>query len=130
VSPNPVTAVATWTVALLVDVVAVGVAALVLLWDHGCPQDFAGCPAGNAADTASQDAWVLVLLGVVLLVVAAYGLLRGRWLLLVVQLALLVVLVLAAQALVPDGLAQLRRDLRLSGEVGTAGNSGVFDPGP
>jgi hypothetical protein len=130
VSPNPVAAVATWTVALVVDVVAVGLAGLVLLWDHGCPKDVAGCPAGRPSDTASQDAWVLVLLGVVLVVVAVYGLLRGRWLLLVVQLALLVVLVLAAHALVPDGLSQLRRDLQLSDGLGTRSNSVVLDQGP
>ena len=112
-SPSPVTAVAAWTLALVVDVVAVALAAIALVWNHTCPQGVALCPA--PADLARQDAWVLVALAAVLLAVALYGLLRGRWLLLVVQLALGAVLVLAAQAWVPNGFEQLRHDVHLAG---------------
>ena len=99
-SPNPVTGAAAWTLALLVDIVAVVVAAALLAWDRWCPAGTTGCP--TAADRAGRDALVVVLLGGLLLTVALVALLTGRLLLAAVQVGLVVVVVLAVRQGLPE----------------------------
>jgi hypothetical protein len=106
VSPNPVTAAAAWTFTLAVDVVAVAIAALFLGWDRWCPAGTAGCP--SAADRAGRDALALAVLGAVLLFVALLALLRGRFLLVVGQLAVAAAVAYLASQAVPAAFDHLR----------------------
>lgn len=121
-SPNPVTSAATWTLAIVVDVLAVVVAAGFLLYDHHCTVGAALCPAPG--QVVRRDVVVLVALGVVLLAVALLALLRGRLLLVVVQLAVLVVAGYMAYRAVPHAYDQLRNDVHL----GTAAAGVLVSP--
>ncbi len=98
-SPNPVTAAAVWTFTVTADVVLVGAAVLVLGWDRWCPAGTWGCPTPSGR--VDRDAFVLTVLGAALLVVALAALLRGRLLLALGQVALVVVLALVAAQLLP-----------------------------
>jgi hypothetical protein len=106
VSPNPLTAAAAWTTAVIVDVVAVVVVGGLLAWDRWCPADAPLCPTSD--ERPGRNALLLAVLGAVLALVALVALVTGRFLLAVAQVALIVVLaVLAAQAL-PVAWAHLR----------------------
>ena len=98
-SPNPVTAAAAWTFTVTADVVLVGAAVLVLGWDRWCPAGTWGCP--SPSERVDRDAFVITVLGAALLVVALLALLRGRLLLALGQVALVVVLALVAAQLLP-----------------------------
>jgi hypothetical protein len=115
VSPNPVTGVAAWTVTVWVDVLALAAAALVLAWDHHCPIGAPQCPA--PAQLARRDALVLAVLGGVLVLMALLALVRGRWLLLLAQVAVLVVVGLLASRAVPAGFSELRSHFPWTGSA-------------
>jgi hypothetical protein len=106
VSPNPVTAAAAWTSAAVVDAVALVVAAALLAWDRWCPDGVVLCPA--AADRPSRDALWLALLAGVLGLVALVALLRGRFVLALVQVALVVAVAVLAARLLPAAWEHLR----------------------
>ncbi len=110
-SPNPVTAAATWTLALTVDALAIVAVVVVVAWDRHCTPGAFACPAG---DPARRDALALGLLGGVLLGIAVLGLVRGRLLLVLVQLVLLAAAAWAAHREAPVGFDQLRHDLHLA----------------
>jgi hypothetical protein len=111
VSMNPVRGAVTWTVAVVVDLVAVAVAALFLWNDHHCSRGTVACPA--AGQVAHQDVVVLAALAAVLLVVAVLALVRGRLVLLLLQVGVLVVVALAAHRAVPAATDQLQQDVHL-----------------
>jgi len=106
VSPNPVTAAAAWTAAVTVDAVAVAVVALLVGWDRWCPAGVAGCP--TTVDLADRDALWLAILAGVLVLVALLGLVTGRFLLVLVQLALVVLLAAVAAQALPAAWTHLR----------------------
>jgi hypothetical protein len=106
VSPNPVTAAAAWTSAAVVDAVALVIAVAVLAWDRWCPAGVVLCP--TRADRVTRDALWLALLCGVLVLVAVVALLRGRFLLALVQVALVVLLAVLAAQLVPGAWTHLR----------------------
>lgn len=108
---NPVTSAATWTLAIVVDVLAVVVAAALLWYGHHCTAGTPLCPAPG--EVVRRDVVVLVALGVALLAVALVALLRGRVLLLVLQLAVVVAAAYVAYHSVPAAYDELRHDVHL-----------------
>jgi hypothetical protein len=106
VSPNPVTATAAWTAAIIVDIVATGIVAVLVGWDRWCPAGVAACP--TPADRADRDALWLAILGGVLVLVALVGLVTGRFLLVLVQLALVVLLATVVAQALPAAWTRLR----------------------
>ena len=111
-SPNPLAGAAAWSAAVLVDLLALAGATAVLGWDRWCPPGTSTCPAASS-DRTARDAAVLAALGGVLAAVAVVALLRGRWLLVVFQLVLVVGVALAAARADPAAFDHLRTQLHL-----------------
>ncbi len=117
-SPNPVTAAAAWTLTVTIDVIAVAAAVAVIgvdrfLGSETCGAGTAFCPTPQQAK--DRDAWTLGILGLVLLIVLVLALVRGRFLLALAQLVVIVALALLARQVVPVAFAQLRSKLPVVG---------------
>jgi hypothetical protein len=117
-----VTAAAAWTTAVTFDLIVLVVAVIVLGWDRWCPAGTWGCPA--AGDRTGRDALVLALLGAALLLVALVALLRGRFLLVVGQLTLVIAVAFAAARTSPAAFDHLREQLH----PGTTASQFEFRP--